>query len=218
MKKIMVILSIVMCSFLMFMGCLSTDNSNMSAFSTSEKVKSGNMIISTDEFQDIEKAFHKDVGIDFTGGFSDVYFEPYFIYDDEYVSFMLKLQYNSIGDSNTVCKKIVLLGDSGRVTLTIKANTALESEPASALLGNFNKSIVSERISKEDYEKLTKFFASNQKIRMGFYSTDNKAEELKEYSTRAHTIFADAYSFYSVNLSTKTPVSENINPLIWDLK
>ena len=193
-----------------FSSCLST-NTNNNSFSTTAKTKIGNMVVSTDEFTETQTAVHKDIGIDFTGGAfggGDVYLEPYFVYDNTSINFFLKIQFNYFGNNIITAEKLILLGNNGKVTINVTSTPEIsENKLASgSVLGKARIITASEKISKEDYIKLSEFFSENETIRMGFYTTSNKAQELKEYSKRAHTIFANAYLYYKENLSEKISV------------
>ena len=202
-KKMKKIIFGICCVFFTFLLCSClTSNTSVNAFSSSAKIKTGNIVVSTDEFVGSKTAVHKDIGIDFSSGLYSLYFEPYFFYSDNIVNIFLKVQFGYFGNSVNVPEKIILLGTNERVVINLTSSYDFESETTSSkILGNSNEVILSEKISKNDYISLSEFFAKNEKIRLGFYTSSNKAIELKEYSTRAHEIFADLYSFYKENLN-----------------
>ena len=101
-------------------SCLSTNTSNDS-FSTSAKTKTENMVISTDEFAGVQTASHKDIYMDFTSSAYTLYFEPFFIYDEDNISFYLKIQFEYFGNDIVLPKRIILLSNSGKATINITA-------------------------------------------------------------------------------------------------
>lgn len=216
MRKIIFIIFVTLP--LLLTSCITTSNPNANVFSSSAKSQVGNMVISTDEFTDTKTAVHKDIGIDFTKGTYGLYFEPYFIYDDENVNYFLRVQYDYFGTSVVGIDKIILLGDTGKIQINITATPEIESRrTSSSILGNDNKTRVSQKISRNDYIRLSQFFANNSKIRLGFYLTGNKAQELAEYTTRAHAIFADALAFHEENLTTKKELTPE-NVMLFQIK
>lgn len=213
MKKIGFVISF----FLIFsiMGCVTTSTSS-STFSSTAKEKAGEMIISTDEFEGTKTASHKGNALTFTGNLSTtLFFEPYFIYNDVAVSCFLRIKSLNWGREANACKKIILLGDKEKVTINVSHSPEINIDQTNAMLGNHYVTDVSEKISKEDYEKFSEFIANNNKIRMGYYTINDKVEELKEDGNKAHKIFGDAYEFYNQNLKSKTDNSGNAASLIW---
>lgn len=205
MKKFFIMLGIF--NILSLSACLSTNTSN-DTFSTTPKTKIGNMVISTDEFAGTETAVHKDIYMDFTSGSNSLYFEPFFIYDNESVSCFLKIQYEYFGNSTINAEKIILLGNKGKVTIKLTADSDVGKNAlgSGSILGTRRIITANEKISKEDYVRLSDFFAFNETVKLGFYMTNNKVDQFKEYSTRAHIIFADAYSYYKNKLESKVGV------------
>lgn len=201
----------------LFTGCFSTGSST---FSSAKKVSSGNMIISTDEFEGTTFIEHKDIGVDFTEkswlymsglGF---YIEPVFSTAEDYVMCFLKIRTTAMGRNNSFkCSKLIFLSDFGKVTVNIKSNPTIEAN--SDFMNDYTETIYLEKISMTDYERFTEFILNSQKIRLGFYSDNNEAVELKEYGDRAHDIFNNAYSYYKVNLQSKTDTAIHANQLIW---
>lgn len=213
MKKIGFVISF----FLIFsiMGCVTTSTSS-STFSSTAKEKVGEMIISTDEFEGTKTVSHKGNALTFTGNLStSLYFEPYFIYNDVAVSCFLRIKSLNWGREANACKKIILLGDASKVTINVSNSPDVNIDLTNAMLGKHYIASVSEKISKSDYEKLLEFIANNSKIRLGYYTINDKAEELREDGNKAHKIFGDAYDFYNQNLKSKVDNSQNANPLIW---
>lgn len=191
---------------LLLTSCVTTANPNASVFSSSAKTTNGNMIISTDEFEGTNTSVHKDIGIDFESGLFGLYLEPLFKYDNSGVSFLLKTKLTNFGDAYKF-SKIIMIGDTGKLTINYSSSQHVESKySGSALLGNKSETTVTEVLSKDEYIKISKFFEDNPKIRLAVYTQDNSAKEFKEYSTRAHKIFSDAYSFYQENLSDKNDI------------
>lgn len=206
------------CLFTSFIltSCLSTNTSNNS-FSTNEKQKSENMVISTDEFTGTKTITHKDIYMDFTASSDSLYFEPFFIHDANAVKFFLKIQFEYFGNDLIFPKKIILLGDTGKVSVNITASQEVGENKlgSGSILGRRNIITANQGISKEDYEKISKFFEENKKVRLAIYTSNNKAQEMKEYSTRAHTIFSDSYNYYKNHLLQLNNL-ESINYLIFE--
>lgn len=197
------------------MGCVTTSTSQ-STFSSTSKEKTGEMIISTDEFEGTKTASHKGNALTFTGNLStSLFFEPYFIYNDAAVSCFLEIKSANWGKEANACKKIILLGDNSKVTINVSNSPDINIDQTNAMLGKHYITSVSERISKSDYEKLSEFIAKNSKIRLGYYTINDKAEELREDGNKAHKIFGDAYDFYNQNLKSKIDNSKNTTSLIW---
>lgn len=206
---------VVSLAVFLFTSCFSTGSST---FSSAKQVSSGNMIISTDEFEGTTFIEHKDIGVLFTTkrGFYAVsfYVEPTFSVAGDCAICFLKIRTSAMGRNNFFkCSKLIFLGDSGKVTVNIKSAPKIELD--SDFMNDYTDTVYSEEISMADYERFSDFIFNNQKIRLGFYSDNNEAVELKEYGDRAHKIFNDAYSYYKVNLQSKTDAAVHANQLIW---
>lgn len=213
----MKILTIIMAAItaVLFTGCLSTGSST---FSSTEQVRSGNMIISTDEFAGTTFIEHKNIGVIFETkkGISTTafYIEPTFSTAEDYAICFLKVRTSALGRNIPFkCSKLIFLGDSEKVTVNIKSTPKIEMD--SDFMNDYTDTTYSEEISMADYERFTNFILNNQNIRLGFYTDDNKAVELKEYGDRAHRIFSDALSYYKANIQHKTDTAVHANQLIW---
>jgi len=203
MKRIFILLVI---TSIFFTSCVTTANPNANVFSSSAKTTNGNMIISVDEFEGTNTSVHKDIGIGFESGLVGLYLEPLFKYDNTNISFLLRTKVTGFGDAYKF-SKIIIIGDNGKLTINYTAPQHIESKySGSVLLGNESETTVTEILSKEEYIKISQFFEENPKIRLAVYTQDNYANEFKEYSSRAHKIFSDAYSFYQENLSDKADI------------
>ena len=205
MKKQLSIISIGIL-FLIFTSCVTTGNPNANTFSSSGKSTIGNMVISVDDFEGTTTSTHKDIGIDFESGTFGLYLEPVFKYDENNISFLLCTKLMNFGEAYKF-SKIIMIGDTGKMTINYYSKQNIESSySGSVMLGNKNETTVYETLTQKEYLLISRFFEENPKIRLALYTQDNSAKEFKEYSTRAHKIFADAYSFYQENLSEKNDI------------
>lgn len=203
--------------FFSLIGCLST-NTNNSVYSSNEKENYGNMIISSDDFADTKTVVHKDVGYDYFPKSSgiDMYFEPCFVYDNDNVACKLKIQCDYFGNDIITPKKIVLLGNDSKVIINIteKSSAGTNKLASGSILGTRWCISITESISKEDYIKLSEFYASNKVIRIGLYLSNNKMGELTEAQNKAHKIFEDASNYFREKLENKAGVPAS-NALIF---
>lgn len=212
MKKTFILIFI---TSIILTSCLSTNTSN-NTFSTSAKTQINNMIISTDDFAGVQTAVHKDIYMDFTSSAYTLYFEPFFVYTEDNINFYLKIQCEYFGNNLVIPQRIILLSNTGKAIINITATPEIGENKlgSGSILGRRNIITSREKISQEDYLKLSQFFEANKEVRLALYTSNNKAQELKEYTPRAHTIFADCYSYYKNNLESKTD-TETVDYIIF---
>lgn len=209
-------------------------------FSSEEPYVIDKEVVYHDEFENTKVYAHTDVGHSYTTkeNFTEVqlFFEPVFKFNrsDNTVSYWLKLFifYTNLpfGD----IQKVILLTDTDRVRIpvygsstdvkAVLTSTTSYGNISYTSVSNFRNVEASVKISKEDYEKISKLYTSKSKVRLGLYTT-NGIEEFEENrgspffeitETPPRLLFNDSYKFYKTNLSDKTEDSIGTVKIEWE--
>lgn len=209
-------------------------------FSSEEPYCVGEEVVYHDEFENTKIYAHTDVGHSYTTkkDFTEVqlFFEPVFKFNrsDNTISYWLKflVYYTNLpfGD----IQKIILLTDTDRAKIPvynsstdIKAvltSTTSYGNISSTSVSNFKNIEASVKISKDDFEKISKLYTATNKVRLGLYTTngimefeENKGSPYFEITeTPSRLLFNDSYDFYKTRLSDKTEDSVGTVKIEWE--
>lgn len=191
MKKISIIFLLL--GSVVFTSCLSTNTT----YGT-EKSKSGNLVISYDEFQERTTVNVNNSNIiNFKGpglGILSFAIYPYFIYDNSIINCRLSLE---LEGSTSKFDKIIFITENGKYQLSFSASNQergekIRNNPYSEYAkGDY-------QINKEQFKILGEIINSSS-LKAAVYTTKNEVLELTEYGNRAKQMYKEFYDYYLEN-------------------